>query len=68
MSSVRGQFLRQFFRTIAQVDLTEQQSNEYWEQILERRRELAERLGNSVLENRDGGCTFLDRIICAFRF
>ena len=30
--SVRGQFLRQFFRTIAQIDLTEAQSNEFWAQ------------------------------------
>ncbi|HXW61532.1 MAG TPA: diguanylate cyclase [Candidatus Acidoferrales bacterium] len=37
----RAQFLRQFFRTIAQVDLTEKQSSEYWIKILERRKELA---------------------------
>jgi diguanylate cyclase (GGDEF)-like protein len=46
--SVRGQFLRQFFRTIAQIDLTEAQSNEYWDRILMRRRELAESLGKRV--------------------
>jgi diguanylate cyclase (GGDEF)-like protein len=46
--SVRGQFLRQFFRTIAQIDLTNAQSNEYWERILVRRRELAENLGQRV--------------------
>ena len=46
--SVRGQFLRQFFRTIAQIDLTEAQSNEYWERILLRRRELTESLGKTV--------------------
>ncbi len=46
--SVRGQFLRQFFRTIAQIDLTEAQSNEYWERILSRRRELAESIGKKV--------------------
>jgi diguanylate cyclase (GGDEF)-like protein len=46
--SVRGQFLRQFFRTIAQIDLTDAQSNEYWERILVRRRELAENLGQRV--------------------
>ena len=39
--SVRGQFLRQYFRTIAQIDLTESQSNDYWQRILTRRRELA---------------------------
>ncbi len=46
--SVRGQFLRQFFRTIAQIDLTDAQSLEYWERILLRRRELAENLGQRV--------------------
>jgi diguanylate cyclase (GGDEF)-like protein len=45
---VRGQFLRQFFRNIAQIDLTEAQSNEYWERILLRRRELADSLGKRV--------------------
>jgi diguanylate cyclase (GGDEF)-like protein len=45
---VRGQFLRQFFRNIAQIDLTEAQSNEYWERILVRRRELADSLGKRV--------------------
>src|SRR5215469_13410843 len=47
-ASVRGQFLRQYFRTIAQIDLTETQSNEYWQRILARRRELAESLGRPV--------------------
>jgi len=46
--SVRGQFLRQYFRTIAQIDLTEAQSNEYWNRILTRRRELSESLGRPV--------------------
>ena len=46
--SVRGQFLRQFFRTIAQIDLTEAQSIENWQRILLRRRELAENLGQRV--------------------
>jgi diguanylate cyclase (GGDEF)-like protein len=45
---VRGQFLRQFFHTIARIDLTETQGNEYWERILLRRRELAESLGKRV--------------------
>src|ERR1700690_3333118 len=45
---VRGQFLRQFFRTTAQIDLSETKSNEYWEQILQRRRELNESLGKRV--------------------
>jgi diguanylate cyclase (GGDEF)-like protein len=46
--SVRGQFLRQYFRTIAQIDLTEAQSNEYWDRILTRRTELTETLGKRV--------------------
>jgi diguanylate cyclase (GGDEF)-like protein len=46
--AVRGQFLRQFFRNIAQIDLNEAQSNEYWDRILQRRRELAENLGKRV--------------------
>jgi diguanylate cyclase (GGDEF)-like protein len=46
--SVRGQFLRQYFRTIAQIDLTEAQSNEYWDRILTRRTELTETLGKKV--------------------
>lgn len=44
----RGQFLRQFFRTIARIDLTDAQANEYWERILLRRRELAESIGKKV--------------------
>jgi diguanylate cyclase (GGDEF)-like protein len=46
--SVRGPFLRQFFRNIAQIELSEAQSNEYWARILERRRELMESLGKRV--------------------
>src|SRR3984893_18193650 len=46
--SARGQFLRQFFRTIARIDLTDAQANEYWERILMRRRELAESIGKKV--------------------
>lgn len=46
--SVRGQFLRQFFRTIAQIDISDAQSNEYWDRILVRRRELSETLGKRV--------------------
>jgi diguanylate cyclase (GGDEF)-like protein len=41
--SARGTFLRQFFHTVAQVDLSEGQSTEYWTAILQRRRELAEK-------------------------
>jgi diguanylate cyclase (GGDEF)-like protein len=46
--SPRGQFLRQFFRTVAQIDLTEAQSNEYWRHILQRRQEISERLGRRI--------------------
>ncbi|HXQ27542.1 MAG TPA: GGDEF domain-containing protein [Candidatus Acidoferrales bacterium] len=46
--SVRGQFLRQFFRTISQIDFTEVQSSEYWTRILERRRQLSDSLGKKV--------------------
>jgi diguanylate cyclase (GGDEF)-like protein len=46
--SVRGQFLRQYFRTIAQIDLSEAQSNEYWDRILTRRTELTKNLGKRV--------------------
>jgi diguanylate cyclase (GGDEF)-like protein len=46
--TVRGQFLRQFFHTIAKIDLPEHQSNEYWQRILQRRRELSESLGRKV--------------------
>jgi diguanylate cyclase (GGDEF)-like protein len=46
--SPRGQFLRQYFHTIAQVDLTESQANEYWQRILQRRRELSDSLGRKV--------------------
>jgi diguanylate cyclase (GGDEF)-like protein len=46
--SVRGQFLRQYFRTIAQIDLSEAQSNDYWVRILQRRRELSDTIGRPV--------------------
>lgn len=46
--AARGQFLREFFRTIAQIDLTEEQSSEYWNKILHWRRELATGVGRKV--------------------
>jgi diguanylate cyclase (GGDEF)-like protein len=46
--SARGQFLQRFFGTIAQLDLTEAASLDYWHQILERRRELTEALGKPI--------------------
>ena len=46
--SVRGQFLRQFFRNIAQIDLSPIQSNELWQQVLDRHRELTERMARRI--------------------
>jgi diguanylate cyclase (GGDEF)-like protein len=46
--SARGQFLQRFFRSIAQIDLTETQGLEFWEQALARKRELTESLGKRV--------------------
>jgi diguanylate cyclase (GGDEF)-like protein len=45
---VRGQFLRQYFRTIAQIELTDAQANQHWDSILVRHRELSENLGKKV--------------------
>jgi diguanylate cyclase (GGDEF)-like protein len=44
----RGLFLQRFFRSIAQIELTEIQSLEYWDQALARKRELSESLGKSI--------------------
>lgn len=44
----RSQFLQRFFKTIAQLDLNENVSLEYWDQILERRRQLADTLGKPI--------------------
>src|SRR5580700_1667988 len=44
----RGQFLQRFFKTIAQLDLSENVSLEYWDRILERRRQLADTLGKPI--------------------
>jgi diguanylate cyclase (GGDEF)-like protein len=46
--TARAQFLQRFFRTLAQLELTEQASLEYWEQIVRRRRELSESLEKPV--------------------
>jgi GGDEF domain-containing protein len=46
--AVRGPFLRQFFRTLAQIDLTESQSVDFWKAILQRRRELSESAGKPL--------------------
>ena len=44
----RAQFLQRFFKTLAQLELTEAASLEYWEHIVRRRRELAESLEKPV--------------------
>src|SRR5258707_1681900 len=41
----RGQFLQRYFRAIAHLDLRETQSVEIWDEMLSRRRELADLLG-----------------------
>ena len=45
---VRGQFLQKLFKTLAQVDLNESMSLDFWDQILARRRELSESLSKPV--------------------
>jgi diguanylate cyclase (GGDEF)-like protein len=45
---VRAQFLQRFFKTITQVELTDTQSVECWDQSLSRRQELSEGLGKRV--------------------
>jgi diguanylate cyclase (GGDEF)-like protein len=45
---VRAQFLQRFLKSLAQVELSETASLEFWEQILSRRRELSESLGKPV--------------------
>lgn len=45
---VRGQFLQKFFKSIAQVELTEGISLECWEKILLRRQELSESLAKPI--------------------
>jgi diguanylate cyclase (GGDEF)-like protein len=46
--SGRGQFLQRFFRTIAQIEITETQSLDFWDQALARKRELSESIGKRV--------------------
>jgi diguanylate cyclase (GGDEF)-like protein len=46
--SGRGQFLQRFFRTIAQIEVTETQGLDFWDQALVRRRELSESIGKRV--------------------
>ena len=44
----RSQFLQRYFRTTTQLELRESQSLQLWEEMLKRRRELAEQLGRPV--------------------
>jgi diguanylate cyclase (GGDEF)-like protein len=46
--SSRAQFLQRFFRSIAQIELTETQSLDFWDQALARKRELSESIGKRV--------------------
>jgi diguanylate cyclase (GGDEF)-like protein len=43
-----GLFLQRYFKSIAQLELTEAEAVEYWERILARRKELTESLGTRV--------------------
>src|SRR6266568_3921212 len=44
----RGQFLQRYFRTITQLELNEAQCLQFWDQTLERRRELSLTVGRPV--------------------
>jgi diguanylate cyclase (GGDEF)-like protein len=46
--TARAQFLQRFFKTMAQLELTDAASLEYWERIVRRRRELSETLERPV--------------------
>ena len=46
--SSRGQFLQRLFRSMAQIEITETQSLDLWDQALARRRELSESIGKRV--------------------
>lgn len=46
--STRGQFLRQYFHTLAQIEVTESEAIEYWRQILLRKGELNATLDKKV--------------------
>jgi diguanylate cyclase (GGDEF)-like protein len=46
--AARAQFLQRFFKTLAQLELTDAASLEYWEHIVRRRRELSESLEKPV--------------------
>ncbi len=44
----RAQFLQRFFKTMAQLELDDEQALLYWDQILLRRQELSESLGKRI--------------------
>src|SRR6202167_5510873 len=44
----RGLFLQRLLKSLTQLDLTEPQSLESWDRILERRRELAQLVGRPI--------------------
>jgi len=44
----RGQFLQRLFRSMAQIEVTETQSLDFWDQALARKHELSESLGKRV--------------------
>jgi diguanylate cyclase (GGDEF)-like protein len=44
----RAQFLQRFFKAIAQIELSESVSSEYWERIRARMREMAETPGSQI--------------------
>jgi len=46
--SSRGQFLQRFFRSVAQVELTEAQSLDLWEQTLARKQQLSGGFGKRI--------------------
>jgi diguanylate cyclase (GGDEF)-like protein len=46
--STRGQFLRQYFHTLAQIEVTESQAIEYWRQTLLRKEELNASLDKKI--------------------
>jgi diguanylate cyclase (GGDEF)-like protein len=46
--ATRGQFLRQFFRTVAQIDVSDEQANGFWTRILQRRADIADSLGRKI--------------------
>src|SRR2546428_10171008 len=56
----RGQFLQRYFRTISRLDLRESQCLQLWEEMLQRRREMSERLGRPVSLKTDRKSTRLN--------